>query len=109
MQILLDRARFSPGQIDGRFGENAQKALRAYEEAQHLPGSDDVIAEVWSKLAADDQPVIANYNVEEKDVAGPFLHKLPTKMEDMKAISKLSYASPVRSSRRHHRRSRYRY
>jgi lipoprotein-anchoring transpeptidase ErfK/SrfK len=94
LQVLLDRAHFSPGEIDGKFGENAKKALRAYEEAQHLPSSDDVTAEVWSKLAADDRPVIGNYNVEENDVAGPFLHKLPAKMEDMKGISKLSYTSP---------------
>jgi lipoprotein-anchoring transpeptidase ErfK/SrfK len=93
LQVLLDRAYFSPGEIDGRFGENAKKALRAYQEAQHLPNS-DVVTEVWSKLAADDRPVIANYTVNEKDVAGPFLHKLPAKMEDMKAIPKMAYTSP---------------
>jgi lipoprotein-anchoring transpeptidase ErfK/SrfK len=93
LQVLLDRAHFSPGEIDGKFGENAKKALRAYEEAQHLPTSDDVTAEAWRKLATDDRPVIANYTVDEKDVAGPFLHKLPVKMEDMKAIPKLAYTS----------------
>src|ERR1700754_2536990 len=94
LQVLLDRAHFSLGEIDGKFGENAKKALRAYEEAQHLPTSDDVTPEVWSKLAADNRPVIANYAVDEKDVAGPFLHKLPAKMEDMKGIPKLAYTSP---------------
>ena len=38
--------------------------------------------------------MIANYTVGEKDVAGPFLHKLPAKMEDMKHIPKLAYTSP---------------
>ena len=42
LQVLLDRAHFSPGEIDGKFGENAKKALRAYAEAQQLPSSDDV-------------------------------------------------------------------
>lgn len=94
LQVLLDRAHFSPGEIDGKFGENARKALRAYEEAQHLPSSDDVTQEVWQKLATDNRPVTANYTIEQKDVAGPFLHRLPAKMEDMKHIPKLAYTSP---------------
>jgi peptidoglycan hydrolase-like protein with peptidoglycan-binding domain len=76
LQVLLDRAHFSPGEIDGKFGENAKKALSAYEEAQRLPGSGDVTDEAWKKLATDDRPVIQNYTLEEKDIAGPFLHKL---------------------------------
>ena len=93
LQVLLDRAHFSPGEIDGKFGENAKKALRAYEEAQQLPSSDEVGADVWAKLASDDRSVITNYTISDKDVAGPFLHKLPAKMEDMKDIPKLSYTS----------------
>jgi lipoprotein-anchoring transpeptidase ErfK/SrfK len=94
LQVLLDRAHFSPGEIDGKFGENAKKALRAYAEAQQLPSSDAITDEVWSRLAVDSAPVIKSYTITNKDVAGPFLHKLPVRMEDMKGIPKLAYTSP---------------
>src|SRR6185437_11991706 len=73
LEVLLDRAHFSPGEIDGKFGENAKKALRAYTEAQGEPSSGDLSAAIWKKLAADAQPVLTNYTITEKDVSGPFL------------------------------------
>jgi peptidoglycan hydrolase-like protein with peptidoglycan-binding domain len=94
LQVLLDRAHFSPGEIDGKFGENARKALRAYAEARQLPGADRPTEEVWNALRADDRPVTSEYTIADKDVAGPFLEKLPSKMEDMKDIPKLGYTSP---------------
>ncbi len=93
LEVLLDRARFSPGEIDGKVGTNARKALRAYAEAQHLPASDEVTEDIWKKLRSDNQPVLANYTVTQKDVAGPFLRKLPAKMEAMKRLPSLSYTS----------------
>lgn len=93
MQVLLDRAHFSPGAIDGRFGENAKKALRAYAEARQLPVSDAVTDDVWTALRADDRPVTMTYAITEQDVAGPFLKKLPSKMEDMKELTKLGFTS----------------
>jgi lipoprotein-anchoring transpeptidase ErfK/SrfK len=93
LQVLLDRAHFSPGEIDGRFGENGKKALRAYEETEKLPSSDEVSTDVLAKLASDDRPVITNYTISDNDVAGPFLRKLPAKLADMKDIPKLAYTS----------------
>ncbi len=93
LQVLLDRAHFSPGEIDGRFGENAKKALRAYAEARQLPVSDTVTDDVWTALRADDRPVTMTYAITEQDVAGPFLKKLPSKMEDMMELTKLGFTS----------------
>ena len=50
LEVLLARAHFSPGEIDGKFGENAKKALRAYAEARQLPSSDVLTEEVWKSL-----------------------------------------------------------
>ena len=93
VQILLDRAHFSPGEIDGKLGENARKALRAYAEADGLSSKAELTQEVWQKLIADDRPLLTQYTITDKDVRGPFLPKLPTRLEEMKDLPALNYAS----------------
>jgi lipoprotein-anchoring transpeptidase ErfK/SrfK len=94
VQVLLARAHFSPGEIDGKFGENAKKALRAYGEARQLSTSGGLSQELWQELASQDRPVLTQYTIQPKDIAGPFLRKLPSKMEDMKNLAHLGYTSP---------------
>lgn len=95
-QVLLDRARFSPGVIDGRAGGNAKNALAAFQNAQGLTGDGQLTKETWDKLTATSgDPVLIEYTISDDDVKGPFLKKIPAKMEDMKGLDRLAYTSPL--------------
>ncbi len=72
-EVLLARARFSPGVVDGQFGTNFKHAVAAYQTAQGLPASGTIDDQTWHALSAGAaQPVASEYTITAADVAGPF-------------------------------------
>ncbi|MEE7456718.1 murein L,D-transpeptidase [Methylorubrum populi] len=95
VQVLLDRARFSPGAIDGRDGENLRGALAAFAGAQGLPASDRLTRELFDRLqATSPDPVVTTYTITEEDVKGPFVEKMPAKMQEQADVGPMRYTNP---------------
>jgi lipoprotein-anchoring transpeptidase ErfK/SrfK len=90
-QVLLDRARFSPGVIDGRHGENFSNALRAYQGQKGLKPSGELDTPTWEQLTQDDEPAAIEYTITDEDVKGPFTDDIPKKMEKQADLKSLGY------------------
>ena len=93
-QILLDRAHFSCGQIDGDYGTNLQKTVAAFQRFRNLPANGTVGNDTWAALNADTAPVLIIYTIDAQDVAGPFVN-VPSEMMQQGELPALGYASPV--------------
>jgi lipoprotein-anchoring transpeptidase ErfK/SrfK len=94
-QVLLDRARFSPGVIDGFPGDNTRQAIAVYEERHGMAADGEIDEAVWSALTqADSEPVTQRYTITPDDVRGPFA-EIPEKFEAMSKLDKLSYRNVV--------------
>lgn len=82
VQVMLDRAGYSPGEIDGTMNTWTQRALDAYTKnggnANALPAD-----------------ALTHYRITEQDAAGPFTPRIPRDMMAQATLDALNYRDIV--------------
>lgn len=92
-QVLLDRAHFSPGEIDGRGGSNTTRAIQAFQRSRGLEPSGELDAGTWEALTADAAPALVAHAIG-NELAGPFA-TLPEDMMEQAALEALGFESAL--------------
>ncbi|MGZ3184641.1 MAG: L,D-transpeptidase family protein [Telluria sp.] len=93
-QVLLDRAHFSVGEIDGIQGKNMRMAIAGFQRKQGLEPSGQLTPETKAALHHDTQEPLTTYQITDADVAGPF-QPVPEEMMAKSALPSLGYTTPL--------------
>jgi lipoprotein-anchoring transpeptidase ErfK/SrfK len=91
-QTLLDRARFSVGAIDGRWGKNTEIAVYWFQEANGIRPTGVVDEATYRALVAraGRLPSLVQHTLTQDDVKGPFT-KIPEDMYEKAKLDCLCY------------------
>jgi lipoprotein-anchoring transpeptidase ErfK/SrfK len=92
-QILLGSAGFSPGEIDGRYGDDLAIAIKGYQEVHGLKPTGIIDTAMWELLNAPRAPLLISYTITAADVKGPF-EAIPKDAAEQAKLKWMGYESP---------------
>ena len=93
LQTFLDREGISPGVIDGKMGDNVNKAIAAWQDMtgdKLDPNNSDDILE---RLRASGGMPIVDYTITAADAAGPYVASIPDDYAAKSQLPALSFTS----------------
>lgn len=94
VQVLLDRAGYSPGVTDGRFGENVRHAIAEYQRQNGLAVDGALTEALYDRLVAESPvDIVSRYVLTAEDVAGPFTPSIPRDLASQAELDALGYRS----------------
>lgn len=96
VQILLDRALFSPGILDGYWGKNTEKAVYWFQDRHGLEPTGEVDQETYGALigVAGEFSPVRRYTLEAEDLEGPFI-QIPDDEYEQAELECMCYTSPL--------------
>lgn len=95
VQVLLDRAGFAPGVIDGKTGQSLDDAIRGFQEANGIEPTGKLDERTRALLMRDTRPVLRELAVDGRDLQGQFVGVLPTEPEDQAKLKHFGYRNAV--------------
>src|SRR3546814_16849519 len=82
---MLDRAHFSPGEIDGLSGTNTRRAIAAFRKARGLGDGATLDDATWQALRQGDAPVLVEYTITAEAAATDFA-QVPSDRSDERRV-----------------------
>jgi lipoprotein-anchoring transpeptidase ErfK/SrfK len=95
VQVLLDRAFFSPGIMDGRWGKNVAKAVYFFQQREGLRTTGRVDSLTFNRLvqvAGRPEQIVIQHRLTAEDVKGPFI-EMPDSIYDQAKLECSCYES----------------
>ncbi|MSO57191.1 MAG: murein L,D-transpeptidase [Acidobacteria bacterium] len=94
VQVALDRAGFSSGEIDGQAGAKTRLALAEYQKSANLRPSGVANEETVTALRLSAEPLVS-YTIAQQDVVGPFIGKMPRDLMESSKLEALGYTTAL--------------